>query len=192
MRALFLVAILGLLVAQPANAGEKPQGIVGLKAPAWEVDQWFNLPEGKDSIDVTDLRGKVIYLFAYQSWSPGCFRHGFPTLKEVMKTYADSDGVVFVAVQTAFEGFPVNTASAAVRTAEEFGLEIPFAHDGTKERPSRIMQSYRTGGTPWTVIIDREGIVRFNGSQVTPESAGALIDRLLDETVQGPARTLRK
>lgn len=52
-----------------AQAAQRPRrGIVGKMAPAWKVNRWFNLPAGKRRLDVTDFRGKVVYLFFFQSW----------------------------------------------------------------------------------------------------------------------------
>ena len=40
------------------------------------------------------------------------------------------------------------------------------------------MRNYRTGGTPWTIIIDKQKIVRFNDFHIAPEHAIAMIDQL--------------
>ena len=42
-----------------------------------------------------------------------------------------------------------------------------------------IMRNYRSGGTPWTVIIDPEGAVVYNHFHIEPKSAVALIEKLL-------------
>ena len=41
------------------------------------------------------------------------------------------------------------------------------------------MKRYRSGGTPWVVIIDRKGVVRFNNFHNSPKKSIALIDSLL-------------
>ena len=81
---LLLLAVIALLGAQSASTQSRVRGIMGQKAPAWSVETWFNLPEGVERIDVADFEGKVVYLFGFQSWCPGCHRHGFPTLKKVI------------------------------------------------------------------------------------------------------------
>ena len=40
------------------------------------------------------------------------------------------------------------------------------------------MSQYGTGGTPWTVVIDRKGVVRYSG--FTPASAKPLT-KLIDK-----------
>ena len=45
--------------------------------------------------------------------------------------------------------------------------------------PPEIMIKYRSGGTPWTVIIAPEGEVVFNDFHLEADSAAALIEDLL-------------
>ncbi len=138
-------------------------GIRGQKAPEWNVDEWFNLPEATDKLSLQDFNGKVIYLYCFQSWCPGCHMHGFPTLRAVIEKFKGNTSVAFVAIQTVFEGFESNTLERAKEVALQYGLEIPVGHDpGSENSIPNIMRDYRTGGTPWTILIDTEGIVRFN------------------------------
>lgn len=178
-----LALSLALLPALPVSAQQtrrQPPGIQGRTAPSWTVDSWHQLPEGADALDVTDLRGKVVYLFFFQSWCPGCHRHGFPTLQRVRQELGDADDVAFVAVQTVFEGHAANTEERGRDDMESFGLaDVPLGHaEGDGHRSPRIMSAYRSGGTPWTVIIDKDGIVRFNGFRIDADRALALIERL--------------
>ena len=151
-------------------------GIQGNPAPEWGVDTWFNLSDDKKRIDLRDYSNGVIYLYCFQSWCPGCHSHGFPTLLKVMEQFKEAPGVAFVAVQTVFEGFEVNTADRARETAEKYQLTIPIGHDpGPNGRLSLIMQRYRTGGTPWTIVIDSAGTVSYNDFHV---EANKMIDRI--------------
>ena len=92
--------------------------------------------------------------------------------------FKDAEDVAFVAVQTVLEGFSTNTADRAWETAREYKLTIPVGHSGTDNRRSVLMQRYRTGGTPWVVIIDKKGIVRYNAFRITPDRAQKIIDEL--------------
>ena len=73
-RTVTIALALALLVAacvddsQAKGKGKRNLGIVGKEAPAWSVSKWFNLPKGVESLDVKDYRGKVVYLFFFQSW----------------------------------------------------------------------------------------------------------------------------
>ena len=41
------------------------QGILGEQAPAWNVDAWFNLPGRQTKLELSDLAGKVVYLYPF-------------------------------------------------------------------------------------------------------------------------------
>jgi len=168
--------IIGLLL--PAFAALGGPGIVGRPAPSWGVTEWINLPAGKQTLDVDDLEGRVVFMLGFQSWCPGCHSRGFPTLKQLIKDYRSADDVAFVAVQTVFEGYSTNTTQRAWDTARQYELDIPVGHDGSNGQRSSIMQRYRTGGTPWVIIIDKKGVVRFNDFHVPAKRAHAIIDRL--------------
>ncbi len=96
----------------------------------------------------------------------------------MVERFKDAEDVAFVAVQTVFEGFSTNTADRAWETAREYKLTIPVGHSGKDNRRSVLMQRYRTGGTPWVVIIDKHGVVRFNAFRITPDRAQKMIDEL--------------
>lgn len=154
-------------------------GILGRQAPDLGVEQWFNLPTGKSTIDSKDLAGKVVYLYCFQSWCPGCHSSGFPSMLAAIDMFRDASDVAFVAVQTVFEGFEVNTAGKAEEVARRYDLKIPVGHDpGPNNSGSVVMRNYRTGGTPWTVIIGKDGFVHFNEFHASTGPTCQLIDML--------------
>ncbi|MFM1547925.1 MAG: peroxiredoxin family protein [Lentisphaeria bacterium] len=178
MRALTLLLLLTLAITACRASEQRIRGIRGQQAPKWEAGQWINLPEGKKSIDINDYEGKVVYLFCFQSWCPGCHSSGFPTLQTLSERYSDDEGVAFVAIQTVFEGFSSNTAKRAWENAKKYKLDFPVGHSGSRGEYSKVMRAYRTGGTPWTIIIDRDGVVRYNDFHVKPKAAITLINKL--------------
>ena len=160
---------------------QAPLGIAGQIAPNWEVEQWFGLPDGQSQLQLSNIGAPVVYLYCFQSWCPGCHSHGFPTMAAVRDRIGD-DRAAFVAVQTVFEGHEVNTAERAVAAVHQHGLDgIPIGHDvDPLGGPPSTMQRYRTGGTPWTVIIGPERRVCFDGFQVDEAAAVAIIGQLLN------------
>jgi thiol-disulfide isomerase/thioredoxin len=180
-----LTVALLLAMGSSSMMGGQQLGIRNRPAPPWPVDAWLNLPEGVDRINIGDFRGQLVYLYFFQSWCPGCHSHGFPTLREVHDHYRENDSVVFVAIQTTFEGYGTNTPERALQSVSDYGLEIPVGHTegkGEHAGPPGMMRTYRTGGTPWTVIIDREGLVRFDGFSIEAPRAVELIEELLAST----------
>ncbi len=154
-------------------------GIQGQHAPSWQGVTWFSLPNGQHSLDVKDLLGKVIYLYCFQSWCPGCHAHGFPLLGSMVEAFKNSDDVIFVTIQTVFEGFDTNTLEEAKKVVSQNKLDIPAGHEaGMQNSGSQVMQRYRSGGTPWTVVIDKKGVVRYNHFQASSAAMKELIESL--------------
>ena len=70
-----------------------------------------------------------------------------------------------IAVQTTFEGYSVNTRDKVRKLQLQYELSITMGHDEGDpdvERLPKTMRNYRSGGTPWTVIIDPQGRVITN------------------------------
>ena len=156
-------------------------GIAGQQAPELRFDKWLASPN--DQKLIADIDAPVIYLYNFQAWCPGCHSHGFPTMAKV-KAHFDaagrSDQVKFIAVQTVFEGFDQNTEQAARESLERHGLtDVALGHDAGS--PPTIMADYRTGGTPWTVVIGPERTVLADGFQVDADAAIEAIESILSD-----------
>ncbi len=91
-----------------------------------------------------------------------------------------------MAVQTVFEGYGFNSQAKLRKNQKKWNLKIPMAHapgnSETHDVPP-IMRDYRTGGTPWAVVISRDGQVIYNQFHIEAEQATVLIQRLL--TIDG-------
>jgi peptide-methionine (R)-S-oxide reductase len=163
-------------------------GIVGETAPEFRFDQWLDNVDA--DLRIADIDEPVIYLYNFQSWCPGCHSHGFPTLDTVRNTLeidGFADHVKFIAVQTVFEGHETNTTEAARESLSRHGLgDVALGHDSG--HPPTIMSDYRTGGTPWTVLIGPDRTVLFNGFQLDADAAVELIETVLvDHQSSSPA-----
>lgn len=179
MKTLSLACALALsLLAAPLSA-EEQKGIEGQKAPLLNISDWYQLPEGKEKVEITDYPGKIIVLFFFQHWCRASQEREFPVLKNLVDRYRDEDGIVFIAVQTAFEGFLDNTPDKLAVAAKKFELEIPFGHYTKVPGFPGVSGAYKPGGTPWWVIIDREGLVEYNGFILNEEEAIKGFDKML-------------
>ena len=106
---------------------------------------------------------------------------GFPTLKKLTEAFKGIDSVVFLSVQTVFEGHSLNTRAKLRSNQVKYKLKIPMAHDAGEPQSNPIpktMRKYRSGGTPWTVIIDPAGQVVYNQFHIRVDQAVALINDL--------------
>ena len=95
--------------------------------------------------------------------------------KKLEDKFAKSKDVVLFHHQTVWEGQDVNTPERGPKETKKFGIEVPVGYDAHVDgaRTSIMMHSFGTGGTPWTIVIDKKGIVKFNA--VTPGNDGELI-----------------
>lgn len=178
---LLFILIIGTNLSTLTSAQEIRYGILNQNAPSWGVTDWYQLPEGKKNLDISDFKDQVIYLYCFQAWCPGCHKYGFPTLNYVIHQFQDDSHVEIVAVQTSFEGFSYNGFKQAKTTAQKYGLKIPVGQSGSRKKSSKLMINYRTGGTPWVIIIDKQGIVRYNDFHIHPNKAVHIIDQLKQE-----------
>lgn len=107
---------------------------------------------------------------------------GFPALKKIIEVFKDNNQIKFIAVQTVFEGYSFNTKDKLRQNQLKYDLKIPMAHEAgnpdTHEIPE-IMRKYRSGGTPWTVIIDPSGEVIYNNFHIKVAQAVSLIEQLI-------------
>ncbi len=172
-----------LLPFARSRADENERGIVGAQAPELDVQSWIDPDGNPGQFSLTEQRGKWVYLKCWQSWCPGCHSHGFPNLKKVTDAFIDEDRVVTVAIQTVFEGHEVNTGDKVRQTQQRYELPIYMGHDPGKATESgypNTMLAYRTGGTPWQVLIAPDGTVVFDGFRVNVDKLISVLQQELE------------
>ena len=151
-------------------------GIFGEVAPELNIDYWIDENGHPTEYSVTDQKGKWVFLKCFQDWCPGCHSSGFPALQKFSAEFAGHPKVSIAAIQTVFEGFRSNTLEDVRKLQLRYELPIPMAHDpgnpDGNHRP-QTMQKYRTGGTPWIIIIDPNGTVVFNDFHIN-------VDKLIE------------
>ncbi len=144
------------------------------RASEFKVKHWIDA-DGKEAeqIKLADLHGKFKVIYCFQSWCRGCHGKGFPDLKKMVEELEGNQKVVFLAVQTVFEGFESNTYEKIIEIQKQYGLKIPFGHDAGDDGKSRsnIMDNYMTGGTPWFIFIDKNDIVVFADLYINVDGA---------------------
>ena len=170
---MFPLSVAGTMVPTLlTHANSERFGIRGQIAPELAAEFWIDRDGESGQFSVLDSRGKWIYLKCFQDWCPGCHAHGFPALKKVADAFDGDDRVAVVGIQTAFEGFSVNTGEKVRKLQLQYDLPITMGHDaGDPEGDYRphTMRHYRTGGTPWVVIIDPGGKVLFNDYHINAD-----------------------
>jgi len=149
-------------------------GIVGLAAPPLEHIRWIDENGYECSpLALAELGQGFRILYFFQDWCAGCHAHGFPTFVTLAENLRDKD-VGLAAIQTVFEGSDVNTFNRLRENQRRYGLRVPLGHAvadaaSTDAVPS-IMEAYRSGGTPWFVMIAPDGRVVYDGFRLDAKS----------------------
>ena len=153
-------------------------GMVGQTAPELHAAFWIDAGGEPTQFSLMEQRGRWVHVKCWQSWCPGCHSHGFPALQRMVKAFEGDPRVVNVAVQTVFEGHGINSADKVRETQLQYDLPIVFGHDPGEDQPygrPKTMRDFRTGGTPWHILIDPQGHVVFDGFSLNTDAAIAHI-----------------
>jgi len=108
---------------------------------------------GGEIFRLADIVGdKPVYLKFWATWCGDC-REQMPHLKRIHAKYRDDLAIVSVNIW-------VNESEQAVNeTVDEFGMTVPVAID----RRGVLAQGFEILGTPYHVLIDRDGDVVHTG-----------------------------
>jgi len=144
------------------------------KAPEFLIQDWIDAKGNKtEPIHLSDFKGKFKIVYCFQHWCPGCHSKGLPDLKTMVNALSDNKNIVFLAIQTVFEGFESNTYEEIAKTQKKYDLQIPFGHDAgiDGKSHSNVMTHYKTGGTPWFIFIDKHDNVVFSDFHLNTDAA---------------------
>jgi len=139
-----------------------PAGAAAL-APPWSTSRWFNLPAGAASLQLEDLRGRVVVLHSFQMLCRGCVFHGLPQAQRIAATF-ERDDVVVLGLHTVFEHHaamtPVSLQAFLFENRIEFPVGVDAPADDARDPIPQTMRRYGWQGTPSLALIDRAGRLR--------------------------------
>ena len=129
--------------------------IVMLALPAWGAAADVRAPDftlqsldGR-TVSLAQFKGDVVMINFWASWCGPC-RQEMPLLDDIYKQYKDM-GFVLLGVNV--EPDPGNARSWLKKT--------PVSYPILSDPRSQVSQLYQVQAMPTTVIVDRQGIVRF-------------------------------
>lgn len=157
-------------------------------APAWQVSRWFNAEPG---FGLGALRGRPVFLHAFQMLCPGCVQHAVPQSLKVAAAFANTDLAV-VGLHTVFEHHNVMGPDALQvylhenRIGYPVGVDAYTGGDSAAHPLPLTMRAYAMQGTPTLMLIDREcRLRRQHFGMVDDLRLGAEIATLLAEPRRG-------
>jgi hypothetical protein len=156
-------------------------------APDWTISRWFN---ADSALSLQSLRGRVVFLHAFQMLCPACVQHAVPQSLKVAATFASTDLAV-AGLHTVFELHHAMGPDALQVYLHENRIGYPVGVDAHQDdNPARnplplTMQAYAMQGTPTLLLIDRQGRLRRQRFGLVDDlRLGAEIATLLAEPAQ--------
>lgn len=125
-----------------------------------EVSEWLNT-NGKE-IKLTDLKGKVVLVEAFQMLCPGCINHGLPQINRLHSIFRNEDEVFIIGLHSVFEHHEAMQKESLEAFLSEFRYNFPVAIDEHKDGSAlpETMKKFGLNGTPSLIIIDKKGELR--------------------------------
>ncbi|MBW8048799.1 MAG: TlpA family protein disulfide reductase [Cytophagales bacterium] len=126
----------------------------------------------RDTLSLSDFRGKVVYLQFWASWCAVC-KQQIPYAKFLQNELQGKDVVfLYISVDENELGW--------LKTIKKRNMEGVHLYSGGFD--SEVAQSYDLQATPTCILIDKQGNIAFNPAKY-PSQRGLLedIERLLEE-----------
>lgn len=157
-------------------------------APELDVSEWLNTPK---PIQLSELRGRVVVIHAFQMLCPGCVAHGIPQATAIHNTFARED-VVVLGLHSVFEHHAVMGPDALKAFVREYRIPFPIGidHPLPGQAIPSTMQQMGLKGTPSLIILDRDGVIQLHQfGRASDMGVGALLGKLIAQSATIKAGT---
>ena len=109
----------------------------------------FDLPGDRDSINLSRLKGKVVYLDFWASWCDPC-RKSFPWMNDMYSRYDSKDFTIIA----------INLDSSR-KDAEKFLEKVPASFNIAYDPDGAVAAKYDLKAMPTSYLIDKNGQLVF-------------------------------
>ena len=137
------------------------------------------------SLELSQLRGRVVLLHAFQMLCPGCVSHAVPQAERVHREYAEL-GVSVIGLHTVFEHHAAMMPVALEAFLHEYRVTYPVGVDVAVAGDTipATMRRYGMRGTPTLILIDRGGKLRLHEfGRMDDLRLGMMLGQLLAEPI---------
>ncbi|HTW74753.1 MAG TPA: TlpA disulfide reductase family protein [Steroidobacteraceae bacterium] len=159
------VKLLGILLALalPALSGSALAGdiVPGAVAPNFVL----NSSSGKP-VSLSDLKGQVVLINFWASWCGPC-RQEMPILDQLYRSYQAAG----------FTLLGVNVEPNAA-DADKFLKDTPVSFPILFDPKSTVSNLYQVSGMPSTIIVDRDGRIRYVHHGYKPGDEGEYLNQI--------------
>lgn len=124
----------------------RADGLVGQPAPDFALRSWKG-----ENVRLSEHLGEVVLINFWTTWCGPC-RQEMPLLDDIYGKYRRA-GLVLFSVNLDEEG----NLDAAREMATTLKISYPVLFDARKE----VSRAFQASTMPLTVLIDREGVVRY-------------------------------
>jgi len=145
---------------------EKDDGIIGSSRPN------FSLPDVAGEVrNIAEWDGKVIAINFWATWCPPCIKE-IPEFVELQHKY-QSQGLQFI-------GIALQRPEEVLDFMKEKGMNYPVLAGEMEVIEISELYGNNIGALPYTVIIDRAGLIQYvKRGPLSMDSAESIISKLL-------------
>lgn len=118
------------------------------------------------TVSLADLRGKTAVIVFWSTYCSAC-REEAPVLNQLAADFAAKNVKVF--------GINVDSSDARLK---EGITDFQIQYETVRDPGAKVARSYRVTGTPTVIFLDKNGIVRYHGSEL-PADYAARLDEII-------------
>lgn len=136
-----------------SHVRNKLDGFRDKPAPAIDCKQWFNLPEGAQSLTLDALKGKVvvaIFWGGFDATPKGLLR--LEQMNTLYRSFRDAGDVTFVGIHDSG-----SDSAEVTEYIDTFNVEYPVGIDNE----TATFDLYDIFSIPQIVLIDKKGVLRY-------------------------------
>jgi peroxiredoxin len=160
-----LILVCGLLAMSATAMAQEPKDETTLVTEGMDVPQFTVQMLDGSSVNIADLKGKVVVVNFWATWCPYCVRELAEVQAGLIDKFAGKD-LVFIAISHGEE------QSDVAEFVESKGYKFPIGFDGD----SSVCKKFATQGIPRNFVIDRDGKVAMSSIGYTPEIFAEMVE----------------